>query len=126
MATGWNDLLRPIPVGLVEFHYLKIFNRWSPAVHDYRSCPGWDGRIQGVEQNSGTYVDRRRRRLQRKPDHAQRIFNTYPLNNSHQAPRQLTINPWPVFTFTGCLKHAARLELAFFFFFTLYAQLICT
>ena len=56
-GDGLNDLLRPIPVGLVEFHYLKIFNRFGHLLFTITDpARGWDGRIQGVEQNSGTYV----------------------------------------------------------------------
>lgn len=56
-GDGLNDVLRPIPVGLVEFHYLKIFDRFGHLLCSITDpSRGWDGRLQGVEQNSGTYV----------------------------------------------------------------------
>ncbi|HQR01351.1 MAG TPA: gliding motility-associated C-terminal domain-containing protein, partial [Ferruginibacter sp.] len=56
-GDGLNDFLKPVPVGLVEFHYLKIFNRFGHLLFTITDpARGWDGRIQGVEQNSGTYV----------------------------------------------------------------------
>ena len=56
-GDGLNDVLKAIPVGLVEFHYLKIFSRFGQLLYTITDpSKGWDGRIQGTEQNSGTYV----------------------------------------------------------------------
>ncbi len=52
-----NDLLKPIPVGLREFHYFNVFNRFGQLLFSTTNAGiGWDGKIQGKEQNSGTYV----------------------------------------------------------------------
>ncbi len=54
---GLNDLLRPIPVGISQFKYFRVFNRWGQLLF---STPdpsrGWDGRLNGTEQPTGTYV----------------------------------------------------------------------
>jgi gliding motility-associated-like protein len=44
---GLNDVLRAIPVGIKEFLYFSIYNRWGQLVFtttDPRK--GWDGKIQ--------------------------------------------------------------------------------
>jgi gliding motility-associated-like protein len=54
---GLNDVLRGIPVGISEFKYLKIFNRYGQELFsttDYRK--GWDGRWKGQKQEAGVYV----------------------------------------------------------------------
>ncbi|HNR17471.1 MAG TPA: gliding motility-associated C-terminal domain-containing protein [Chitinophagaceae bacterium] len=54
---GLNDILKAIPVGMKEFHYFNIYNRWGQQVFT-TSDPrqGWDGKIQGVLQASATFV----------------------------------------------------------------------
>lgn len=54
---GLNDIFRGIPVGLKEFNYLKVYNRWGQELFsttDYRA--GWDGSWKGAVQEQGTYV----------------------------------------------------------------------
>ncbi|MBL7747046.1 MAG: gliding motility-associated C-terminal domain-containing protein, partial [Chitinophagaceae bacterium] len=56
-GNGLNDMLRPIPVGIKEFRFFRLFNRWGQLVFttpDPRR--GWDGRINGVPQPSGTFI----------------------------------------------------------------------
>lgn len=56
-GDGLNDILRAIPVGISQFLYFNVYNRWGQMVFstsDYRK--GWDGRILGVKQNTGTFV----------------------------------------------------------------------
>ncbi|MCB0715703.1 MAG: gliding motility-associated C-terminal domain-containing protein [Chitinophagaceae bacterium] len=54
---GKNDLLRAIPVGIKDFMYLKIFNRWGTLIFITQDASrGWDGKIKGVEQSTGTYI----------------------------------------------------------------------
>jgi len=56
-GNGLNDILRPIPVGIKEFRFFRLFNRWGQLVFttpDPRR--GWDGRINGVPQPSGTFI----------------------------------------------------------------------
>jgi gliding motility-associated-like protein len=54
---GRNDLLRAIPVGIKDFKYFRVFNRWGQMIFS-TSDPfkGWDGKINGVDQQTGTYV----------------------------------------------------------------------
>ncbi|MBA2744995.1 MAG: gliding motility-associated C-terminal domain-containing protein [Flavisolibacter sp.] len=54
---GKNDLFRPIAVGLTQIEYFRVFNRWGQLVFSTnRNMQGWDGRISGKEQGTGTYV----------------------------------------------------------------------
>ncbi|ATL47309.1 hypothetical protein COR50_09060 [Chitinophaga caeni] len=56
-GDGQNDIFRFIPVGIVEYKFFRIFNRWGQEVYssvDFRK--GWDGRINGNLANSDTYV----------------------------------------------------------------------
>lgn len=55
-GDGLNDALKAIPVGLVEFHYLKIFNRFGQLIFTITDpAKGWDGRVNG-ELGFGTYI----------------------------------------------------------------------
>lgn len=54
---GLNDLFRGKPVGIKEFGYLKVYNRWGQEIFsttDYRV--GWDGSWKGEKQSSGIFV----------------------------------------------------------------------
>lgn len=54
---GKNDVIRPIAVGITKIEYFRIFNRWGEMVFSSTTNEsGWDGRIAGKEQASGTYV----------------------------------------------------------------------
>jgi gliding motility-associated-like protein len=56
-GDGRNDLLRVIAVGIRDFHYLAIYDRWGGLV--FRStdrAQGWDGNLKGQASGSGTYV----------------------------------------------------------------------
>ena len=52
-----NDLLRPTLIGIRDLRYFTIYNRYGQQVYT-TSTPkaGWDGRINGVMQNTGNYV----------------------------------------------------------------------
>jgi len=52
-----NDILKAIPIGLKEFKYFTIYNRYGQQVFT-TSDPaiGWDGSFKGAEQSTGTYV----------------------------------------------------------------------
>lgn len=56
-GNGLNDVLRPIPVGIKEFHFFRVFNRWGQLIYStsdpYR---GWDGRLNGAPQPTGTFI----------------------------------------------------------------------
>jgi len=54
---GRNDLFRPIAVGVSKIEYFRVFNRWGQLVFSTTvNGHGWDGRIGGKEQGTGTYV----------------------------------------------------------------------
>ena len=54
---GKNDVLKPIPVGIVQLNYFTIFNRWGQSIFTTKQIgSGWDGTLNGIKQPSGTYV----------------------------------------------------------------------
>lgn len=56
-GDGKNDYLRPIAVGISKFDYFRIYNRWGQLVYSWTGGEtGWDGKIGGREQNTGTFV----------------------------------------------------------------------
>lgn len=56
-ADGRNDVIRPIAAGMKKLEYFQVYNRWGQLVFSTStSGRGWDGRISGQIQNSGTYI----------------------------------------------------------------------
>ncbi|MBK6378615.1 MAG: gliding motility-associated C-terminal domain-containing protein [Chitinophagaceae bacterium] len=56
-GNGINDLYRGLPVGIKEFRYLKIFNRFGQQIfYSTDVNKGWDGTFKGKAQSSGVYV----------------------------------------------------------------------
>ncbi len=56
-GDGLNDRLYPIPVGIKELRYFRVYNRWGQVVHQSASAgQGWDATIGGVKQPTGTFV----------------------------------------------------------------------
>ena len=56
-GDGLNDVLRAIPVGMKQFKYFRVFNRWGQQVFAASNpALGWDGKVSGVKQNTGTFV----------------------------------------------------------------------
>ncbi len=56
-GDGNNDFFRFIPVGIREYHYFRIFNRWGELIHsslDFRR--GWDGWYNGRPAAVDTYL----------------------------------------------------------------------
>ena len=54
-ADGLNDILRAKPIGIKDFHYFRIFNRWGNMVFTTADpLIGWDGKLKGVDQTQGT------------------------------------------------------------------------
>lgn len=54
---GRNTTLRPIPVGISQLDYFRVYNRWGQLVFqtiDPRK--GWDGTVSGKLQDAGAYV----------------------------------------------------------------------
>lgn len=51
-----NNIFRPIFAGYRRFHTFRILNRWGQVVFETTSNnPAWDGRVDGVPQDMGTY-----------------------------------------------------------------------
>ncbi|MEO6253544.1 MAG: PKD domain-containing protein [Ferruginibacter sp.] len=56
-GNGLNDLYRGMPIGIKDFKYLKIFNRFGQEIFSTTDVQnGWDGTYKGKPQNSGVYV----------------------------------------------------------------------
>ncbi|ACU64341.1 PKD domain-containing protein [Chitinophaga pinensis] len=56
-GDGQNDRFRFIPVGITEYEYFRIFNRWGQEIYsstDFRQ--GWDGTIKGAPAPVDTYI----------------------------------------------------------------------
>jgi len=53
-----NDVFRPIYVGMKTIDYFKVYNRWGKLIYSNNKSDGkgWDGTINGIKQNTGTYV----------------------------------------------------------------------
>jgi gliding motility-associated-like protein len=56
-TDGLNDYLKPIAVGIKEFRYFRIYNRWGQLIFDLKSnAKGWDGVFKGKPQSSQVVV----------------------------------------------------------------------
>jgi len=56
-GDGTNDVLKPILVGISQFHYFSIYNRWGNLIFTTQDANmGWDGRFKGVVQPVETYL----------------------------------------------------------------------
>jgi len=56
-GDGVNDVLKPILVGIAQFHYFSIYNRWGNLIYTTQDAnAGWDGRWKGVVQPVETYL----------------------------------------------------------------------
>jgi gliding motility-associated-like protein len=57
-GDGRNDVFRPIYVGMQTIDYFRVYNRWGQLVYsnNLNDGRGWDGKIGGTKQNSGTYI----------------------------------------------------------------------
>ncbi|RYY83249.1 MAG: hypothetical protein EOO15_21695, partial [Chitinophagaceae bacterium] len=66
---GKNDLLRPACVGVKTLNYFRVFDRWGKIMYEYKgerrgpevynlltSNIGWDGRLEGKELSTGSFV----------------------------------------------------------------------
>ncbi|MCC6287315.1 MAG: gliding motility-associated C-terminal domain-containing protein [Chitinophagaceae bacterium] len=52
-----NDVFHAYPVGIKQFDYLRIFNRWGQLMFSTtNSEEGWNGKHNGKEQASDTFV----------------------------------------------------------------------
>jgi gliding motility-associated-like protein len=56
-GNGLNDLLKVFPVGMKEFRFFRIFNRWGQLIFQTKDPgTGWDGTINGTPQPIGTFI----------------------------------------------------------------------
>lgn len=56
-GDGRNDIFRPLAVGFTKLDYFRVYNRWGQLVFETQTNErGWDGRINGQQQGSNTYV----------------------------------------------------------------------
>ncbi len=56
-GRGSNGLFRPIPVGISQLLYFRVYNRLGQLVYSTsRMGEGWDGTIDGRQQATGVYV----------------------------------------------------------------------
>jgi CHU_C Type IX secretion signal domain len=55
--NGVNSLLHAVPVGIREFRYFAIYNRYGQLVFKTSNpAEGWDGRFKGIPQSSAGFV----------------------------------------------------------------------
>jgi gliding motility-associated-like protein len=56
-GDGLNDFLVPIPAGISEFEYFRVYNRYGQLVFSTTEVgKGWDGKIAGKDQGSDTFA----------------------------------------------------------------------
>jgi gliding motility-associated-like protein len=55
-GDGKNDRFSFLAIGMKQVFYFRIFNRLGQLVYEGLDAGGWDGRLSGIEQPSGTYV----------------------------------------------------------------------
>jgi gliding motility-associated-like protein len=56
-GDGHNDVLRPHAIGIRDFKYFMVFNRWGQRVfYSTNEGGGWDGTVGGQAMPLGTYV----------------------------------------------------------------------
>ncbi|MEP6596836.1 MAG: PKD domain-containing protein [Ginsengibacter sp.] len=60
-GDGKNDVFKPIPIGIKQINYFKVFDRWgvliySSAKNISMQSIGWDGTYKGKPGNSAVYV----------------------------------------------------------------------
>ncbi len=56
-GDGKNDIFKPFTVGITKLNYFKVYNRWGQLLYSTADLnEGWDGRINGTDQRTSTYV----------------------------------------------------------------------
>ncbi|MEJ8843006.1 PKD domain-containing protein [Lacibacter sp. H375] len=56
-GNNLNDVLTPYPVGIAQFHYFRVFNRWGQEIFaTTKTNEGWDGTFKSIQQDPGAYV----------------------------------------------------------------------
>ncbi|MBS1946351.1 MAG: gliding motility-associated C-terminal domain-containing protein [Bacteroidetes bacterium] len=52
-----NNIFRPIPVGIANFQFFRVYNRWGQLVYGTsQTGTGWNGNYNGKPQDAGTFV----------------------------------------------------------------------
>lgn len=56
-GDGINDRFHPISVGIADFHFFRVFDRWGRMVFESRDPnESWNGYVHGVPADLGTYI----------------------------------------------------------------------
>ena len=57
-GDGLNDIFRPVLLGMKSLDIFNVYNRWGQMVFSSSDAEGagWDGKLGGREQATGTYV----------------------------------------------------------------------
>lgn len=56
-GDGKNDVFKPFPVGIKNYTYFRVYNRWGQVIFSTSEFnKGWEGKVNGIEQPSGTYI----------------------------------------------------------------------
>ncbi|MBV7533367.1 PKD domain-containing protein [Chitinophaga sp. sic0106] len=56
-GDGKNDIFRPLPVGIVQMNYFRVYDRWGKLMYSSTAyLKGWDGTVNGQRAPVGTYV----------------------------------------------------------------------
>lgn len=56
-GDGHNDVIMPIPAGIKQLNYFRIYNRWGQLVFQTNQVgTGWDGRLNGTPQSAAVFV----------------------------------------------------------------------
>jgi gliding motility-associated-like protein len=57
IGDGRNDVLKPHAIGIRDFKYFAVYNRWGQRMfYSTNEGAGWDGTVGGQAQPMGTYV----------------------------------------------------------------------
>ena len=80
-----NDVLVPIPAGISELEFFRVYNRWGELVFSTTEFgKGWDGKISGKEQGTDTFAWYVKGRdytgkvdLQKRKYHTDQVTNTF-------------------------------------------------
>lgn len=56
-GDGRNELLKAIPVGIKEFKYFNVYNRWGQLIFSTKDASkGWNGEVNHQQQGTGAFV----------------------------------------------------------------------
>jgi gliding motility-associated-like protein len=56
-GDGQNDIFRPLPVGIVQMEFFRVYDRWGKLMYSTTEyLQGWNGYFNGSPAAVGTYV----------------------------------------------------------------------